>query len=89
MTFDDDNRKAIITRLKRVEGQVRGIQAMIDSGSDCEKVAQQLAAARKALDKAFYEMMACAMRAQMNAAPDLASAQAVAGQMTRMLARFG
>lgn len=34
---------------------------MIDSGQDCEAVAQQLSAARKALDRAFYKLMACAI----------------------------
>ncbi len=46
-------------RLARIEGQLRGIQKLIRDGSDCEKVLQQTTAARKALDKAFHEMMAC------------------------------
>ncbi len=54
-------RHALVLRLKRVEGQIRGVQGMIDGGQDCEAVAQQLSAARKALDKAFYELMACAI----------------------------
>lgn len=54
-------RHALVLRLKRVEGQVRGVVGMIESGADCEAVAQQLSAARKALDKAFYELMACAI----------------------------
>jgi CsoR family transcriptional regulator, copper-sensing transcriptional repressor len=54
-------RHDLVLRLKRVEGQVRGVIGMIESGADCELVAQQLSAARKALDKAFYELMACAI----------------------------
>ena len=45
------NRAALLSRLKRVEGQVRGIQAMIERNDECEKVAQQMSAARKALDR--------------------------------------
>lgn len=41
-------------RLKRVEGQVRGIQRMIEEGQDCADVIHQLCAARKALDKAGF-----------------------------------
>ena len=54
-------RHALVLRLKRVEGQLRAVQRMIDAGEDCEPIAQQLAAARKALDKAFFELMACAI----------------------------
>lgn len=50
---------AMLKRLARVEGQIRGIQAMIRRGEECEAVAQQFAAARKALDKAYQEMLAC------------------------------
>jgi CsoR family transcriptional regulator, copper-sensing transcriptional repressor len=56
---DPVKKKAIRSRLARVEGQLRGLQTMIDEEADCEKVAQQLSAARKALDKAFFAMVAC------------------------------
>ncbi len=39
-------------RLKRVEGQIRGLQRMIDEGASCEDVLTQLLAARSALDQA-------------------------------------
>jgi DNA-binding FrmR family transcriptional regulator len=54
-------RRDLILRLKRAEGQLRGIQNMVEAGADCEDIAQQLAASRKALDKAFFELLACAM----------------------------
>lgn len=50
---------AMLKRLARIEGQVRGLQAMIRRGEDCEAVAQQFSAARKALDRAYQEMLAC------------------------------
>jgi DNA-binding FrmR family transcriptional regulator len=56
---DIDKKKALIVRLRRVEGQLRGIQKLIDDEADCEKIAQQLAASRKALDKTFFAMMGC------------------------------
>ena len=50
----------LLKRLARVEGQIRGIQKMIQQpDADCEKVLQQMTAARRALDKAFFEMLAC------------------------------
>lgn len=56
---DTAKKKAMCLRLARVEGQLRGVQRQIDTEDDCEKIAQQLSAARKALDKAFFSMVAC------------------------------
>lgn len=39
-------------RLKRVEGQIRGLQRMMEEGASCEDVLTQLLAARSALDQA-------------------------------------
>jgi DNA-binding FrmR family transcriptional regulator len=50
--FGQGERDEIITRLRRVEGQVRGIQRMIEDGRDCEEIVTQLMAARAALDRA-------------------------------------
>ena len=40
----------LISRLNRVEGQVRGIKGMIEKESYCDDVLNQIAAARAALD---------------------------------------
>ncbi|MFP5440793.1 MAG: metal-sensing transcriptional repressor [Gammaproteobacteria bacterium] len=57
--YDPDTRASINNRLSRIEGQIRGIRRLIDEEAECEKIAQQMAAARKALDKTFHEMLAC------------------------------
>lgn len=59
MKPDDEKQQALLKRLARVEGQIRGVQKLIREGEDCEKVLQQLTASRKALDKSFFEMIAC------------------------------
>ena len=41
----------ITNRLKRVEGQVRGLQRMVEEHRDCEAILTQLMAARAALDR--------------------------------------
>lgn len=51
--------QAMLKRLARVEGQVRGIQAMIRRGEDCAAIAQQFSAARSALDKSYRLMLTC------------------------------
>jgi CsoR family transcriptional regulator, copper-sensing transcriptional repressor len=79
---DARHKQSLVMRLKRIEGQLRGIQAMIAAGEDCEKVAQQLSASRKALDKAFFNVIACAVEA---AAPDDRRSR----QAANLLAKFG
>jgi len=39
-------------RLRRLEGQVRGVQKMLDEGRDCREIVQQLAAIRSAAHQA-------------------------------------
>jgi len=60
-TFRSEHQRDVVNRLKRIEGQVRGLIDMVESGRPCEDVAQQMSAARKAMDKAFYRMMACSV----------------------------
>ena len=43
-------REEIDRRLKRVEGQIRGLQRMVEQERECEAVLTQLMAARAALD---------------------------------------
>ena len=46
-----------LPRLRRIEGQVRGIQQMIESGRDCVDVAHQIGAAVAALRRVQGDMM--------------------------------
>ena len=46
------DKEDILARLRRVEGQIRGIQRMIVEERDCEAIVTQLMAARAALDRA-------------------------------------
>ena len=43
-------RGAILKRLKRIEGQIRGLQKMVESERECESIVTQLAAVRSAID---------------------------------------
>lgn len=86
---DESHKKELILRLKRVEGQLRGIQAMIEEGRDCEKVAQQLSASRRALDKAFFNVLACAIQAEPEAAGGKPGVEKRLKSAAELLARFG
>jgi len=45
-------------RLRRVEGQVRGIQTMLDERRECRDVVTQVAAATKALEQVGFKLLA-------------------------------
>jgi len=45
-------KKNVLSRMKRIEGQVRGIQRMIDEGKECEEILVQVRAVRSALQSA-------------------------------------
>lgn len=81
-----EKRQDLIKRLKRAEGQVRGVQRLIESDADCEKVVQQLAAVRKALDKTFYKAVACALEQSLEV--DAGKAKEIA-HYTDLLSRYG
>ncbi len=46
--LDDEMRKNLIARLKRIEGQARGVQKMIEENRSCEEIVLQLAALKNA-----------------------------------------
>ena len=60
-------RTDLVNRLKRAEGQLRGVQRMIEEGQPCQDIASQMAAVRKALDSAYVHMTVCFMQQELMA----------------------
>jgi DNA-binding FrmR family transcriptional regulator len=56
--------------------------------SDCDAVAQQMAAARKALDRSFIQLLTNSIVNQSANAQDLEQAQASARHLAEMLEKF-
>ncbi|EOF55132.1 hypothetical protein SE1_02688 [Enterococcus hirae EnGen0127] len=52
------NDKNIINRLKRTEGQIRGIQKMIEEEKDCMAIITQLSAVRSSIDRVMGMIVA-------------------------------
>lgn len=46
-----DPRKSILMRLRRIEGQVRGVQRMIEEEADCGEILNQVAAIKSAVNQ--------------------------------------
>jgi DNA-binding FrmR family transcriptional regulator len=84
-----DHQKDVVNRLRRIEGQVRGLIEMIQDGRSCEEVALQMSAARKAMDKAFYRMMACTVIEAVYDAENETQAIEEVEKSARLLEKFG
>lgn len=54
----EEQKKALMNRLKRIEGQVRGIQAMIEKDAYCNDVLIQSAAVSAAINAFNREVLA-------------------------------
>lgn len=55
-TIDD-----VMKRLRRAEGQVRGVQQMLAEGRDCRDIVTQLTAVSKAVDQAGFVLVAAGL----------------------------
>ncbi len=62
MPIDEVCRRDVLTRLRRVQGQVNGIIAMIEDGRDCGDVVTQMAAVSRALDRAGFKIISSALQ---------------------------
>lgn len=70
MQIDPQALDEVVVRLRRVEGQIRGIIAMIEAGRDCEAVVQQLSAVSRALDRAGFKVISTGLQQCMAEAAD-------------------
>jgi DNA-binding FrmR family transcriptional regulator len=52
-----DHKEAIQKRLRRVEGQVRGLQRMVDEDKYCIEILDQISAATRALQAVALELL--------------------------------
>ena len=55
--METENRKKIVNRLKRIEGQIRGLERLVESGAPCLDVLTQVSAVTSALKKAGTEVI--------------------------------
>ena len=81
MKVDDAAAGAVLNRLRRAQGQLAGVIAMIEAGRDCQDVVTQLAAVSRALDRAGFKIVAGGMRQCLSAG---AGAEMTQEQMEHM-----
>ena len=62
MMADERTEAEVLHRLRRAQGQLAGVIAMIEQGRECRDVVIQLAAVSKALDRAGFKIVANGLR---------------------------
>ena len=55
----EEAKKALLTRLRRAEGQIRGIEKMVENDAYCTDILMQVSAATSALCGFNRELLAC------------------------------
>lgn len=82
-------KEQVLTRLRRAEGQVRGIAGMVEQDRYCIDVLQQISAVQAALDKVALALVDAHVRNGVLAAdPDPASRQELADELMQALGRL-
>jgi len=62
MKMDEQAMAPVLNRLRRAQGQLAGVIAMIEDGRNCADVVTQLAAVSRALDRAGFKIVASGLR---------------------------
>jgi DNA-binding FrmR family transcriptional regulator len=84
-----ERNQELIDRLHRIEGQIRGLSDMVQTKRPCEDVAMQISAARKALDKVFYLLMASSVIGAVRDSKTIGQTQLEVERSVRLLEKFG
>ncbi len=82
-------RTEMIDRLKRIEGQAKGIQRMIDEGRDCVDVMNQIAAVKAAVNALSGEVLESFALRCLQHPEEFPSPQQAVEQAVRALVRAG
>jgi DNA-binding FrmR family transcriptional regulator len=89
MHLDQDTKKAQLNRLRRIEGQVRGLQRLIEDEDDCVDVLTQVSATTRALESFAIQLVEQHMQSCMQeAAADGADPEEKIREITQAIARL-
>jgi len=82
------DRKQLLTRVRRIAGQVAALEKALASDTDCTDVLVQIAAAKGAMHALMMEVMAGHLAGHVAGEPDAAERQAQAETMIALLRRY-
>ncbi len=70
MQLDEPATHEVVRRLRRAEGQLRGVIRMLEEGRDCADVVTQLSAVSHAVDRAGFRLIATGLQQCRDASRD-------------------
>jgi DNA-binding FrmR family transcriptional regulator len=79
---------ALVKRLNRIEGQIRGIARMVEDDRYCVDILTQLSAVRAALDAAALELIDHHARGCVQSAVHAGNGEAAIGELTSVLRKY-
>ncbi|KRG67552.1 metal/formaldehyde-sensitive transcriptional repressor [Pseudoxanthomonas dokdonensis] len=89
MPHSPEEKKKVLTRVRRIRGQTEALERALEQGTDCLPVLQQIAAIRGAVNGLMSEVIESHMREQFSsAAPSQAQRQARVAEMTALLRSY-
>ena len=74
----------VLNRLRRAQGQLNGVIAMIEQGRECKDVVTQLAAVSKALDRAGFKIVATGLRECLLGEPEKGKAPMTEAELEKL-----
>jgi len=84
--LSEETRQDLLRRLRRIEGQARGVQRMVEDGRDCGEIISQLASIRAATHSAgIFVLRHYAKRCAADALPQDAPEQHIEDLIDLML----
>jgi CsoR family transcriptional regulator, copper-sensing transcriptional repressor len=85
---DQEAKEKLIQRLRRIEGQIHGVQGMLAEERDCREVLQQLAAVRSAVQgvsRVFLQEYAAQCLLEFDAVDEITEKSELRGKRERMV----
>lgn len=86
--IDEIGRIKILKRLKRIEGQIRGIQGMILDNRSCEEILMQVAAVKSALQMINKLILEEKINSCFNYSEEIYLPQSALDEIIKLINRF-
>ena len=83
-----EDKDALLKRLRRIEGQTRGVHKMVEDDRWCPDILQQIAAVRAALDKVALGLAEGHVQHCMSAGVDGSQRQEMTAELMEALSRL-
>lgn len=89
MPHSPEEKKRVLTRVRRIRGQAEALERALEAGADCAPVLQQIAAIRGAVNGLMSEVMEAHIREQFGQPADSAAQrQARVDEMTALVRSY-